>query len=54
MDIMQLMKPFSEQPKEEDFNGLQWYDAETRKAVDVNQILGWLPLYQGSQINRTK
>ena len=27
-----------------DFHGLQWYDVETRDAIDVNKIKGWLPI----------
>ena len=25
------------------FHCLEWYDAETGKAIDVNQIKGWMP-----------
>jgi len=25
------------------FTGLQWYDMKTRKAINVNEIKGWLP-----------
>lgn len=25
------------------FCGLQWYDTKTRKAININNIKGWLP-----------